>query len=102
MAGTIVLGSFDDGRVSFEIDYDDNLDVLTFRCRNDSEQNAFGILQKVDDEGNTVAGIQYGMEASAGEITTIALLQGAQGIRLSPATKPGHYNGYSADMRHPF
>lgn len=102
MAGTIVLGSFADGSVSFEIDYDDNLDVISFKCRNESEQNAFGLLTKVDADGNTVAGIQYGMEAPAGEIVTIAIPQGGQGIRLSPATKAGHYNGFSADMRYPF
>lgn len=102
MAGTIVLGSFADDAVSFELDYDDNLDVLTFRCRNGAEQNAFGLLEKVDADGNTVAGIQYGMEAPAGEITTIAIPQGGQGIRLSPAAKAGHYNGFSADLRYPF
>lgn len=102
MAGTIVVGSFADGSVQFEADYDDNLDVLTFRCRNESDHKAFGLIQRVNDAGMP-DGVQYGLEAPAGEITTIALPQGSsQGIRLSAGNKPGKFNGYSCDMRYPF
>lgn len=101
MAGTRILGTFDDGRVEFAIDYDDNLDVLTFRCRNDSEQQAYGLLQRTNAEG-APDGVQYGMEAAAGELTTLAIPQGKDGIRLRPGSRAGSLGGYQSDLRFPF
>jgi len=102
MAGTISLGSFADNTVVFEMDYDDNMDLLTFRCRNDSDQGAFGLLTKTDRDGNHIAEVQYGLSAPAHQITTLALEQGKQGIRLFAGVKPGHFNGYAVDLRYPF
>jgi hypothetical protein len=40
---TKILGTFDDGNVEFNIDYDDvTLYITAFRCINGSTQNAYG------------------------------------------------------------
>lgn len=102
MAGTIEIGSFDDNRVKFEIDYDDNLDVISFKCRNENPDfRAFGTLIKVVND--TATDTQYGLIGEPNQITTIEIPQGGnQGIRLHVGLKPGRLYGYTAEMKFPF
>jgi len=100
MAGTIIIGTFgDNGEVSFEADYDDNLDVVSFKCRNGSDLPAFGVLVKNDAEGAQTTQ-QWAITAQPGEIEVVEVPQGPNGIRLIPGGKPGVYSGYSASLRY--
>lgn len=101
MAGTLKLGSFDNGLVDFELSYNDALDAVIFRCNNRSESGAFGILKQVDEAG-LETGIQFGMEATPGRFTTIAIPAGAKGFRVAPASKPGVFGGFVFQATYPF
>lgn len=104
MAGSISLGSFDDNKVRFELDYDDSLVALTFRCVNESTDNAYGLVKRIDPDTGTVDGNQWGDVCPAGETKVIAIPQSAnKRIVLIPhPSKPGKFGGFEADTRYPF
>jgi hypothetical protein len=102
MAGTIVLGQFADGAVSFELDYDDGMNAIALRCSNTTEQDGFALVKGMGEDGNPT-GIQFGLDGLPGQNSIMAIQKGK--IMLSLPTGIGlggkRFGGYLVDLRYP-
>jgi hypothetical protein len=107
MAGTLLLGSYNDGAVRFEADYDDSLQITSFRCYNSSGAPAFGRLSA--DAGNAVASVTatYGQSFPSNPDatpTTLAVPSAPPNKRITLSAnvnRPGRYTGYVFEAQVP-
>lgn len=106
MAGNLVLGEFSfasGGSARFEVDYDDSLRVLTFRCVNTGTQNAFGKLVGQDASGVESNTAVYGQSFEPGtSVIAVDLSPANRAITLAAsASHPGRYSGYGFSSQVP-
>lgn len=102
MAGTVNLGQFNNNQVEFEMDYDDNMDVVSLRCRNDTDQKAFALLTRLKPDG-TLDTVQYAITGAPHDTTIITPQQTpADRIRLTLGSRPGRYGGYTVQCNYPW
>lgn len=106
MAGTIPLGSSplpDGTMVTFEVDYDDGLNLISLRCINGSATNAFGRLAAVASDGTESKTAVYGQSFAPGtNIIPIPDTPPNQAVIISAnPNKPGKYTGFNFSSQVP-
>lgn len=106
IAQTLPLGTFNvnDNDVIFQLDVDDSVRAVDFRCINQSDQPAFGLVSRADPVTGEPdgSGVQYGGVCPAGQTTSFTIPITAGGkiqLQAGPAPHVDRLVGYAKDLR---
>jgi hypothetical protein len=106
MAGSIILGSFNDDQVRFELDYNDSLQLTALRCYNHDPDNqtAYGAVNRLGADGQP-DGLKYGGSFGPQDAAHVIVIPTTQAGRIVVAPHPsraGRFTGYAEELKFPF